>query len=384
MASPPPQHSDGLFFSSSPTQIIPGPDQEVEELVRRAQKISQLDLCLEDVLSNNRIEFFSSFRRQLELIKSRSQVFQDCHVTVYDKTLLVLTRNGNNMNNPSAVVFYCEEFLAIPMSLSPIQKESLLKSSLVAPVALSEVHSAPQLQQGPVPTKGGRSLSPDKKRLFKKDRQEQKPAIFAILAAQVGDAALRLWTVYEKAKEDFFAISDSNSFDKQAAAKFLRDTAENTLEYLADKDPGQQLLDELKMTLAVAKHTAMTLHGGKKRKFDEPLASRDTYRGNPARVTRRERLHEIRANDKLADRVQPRAKNDRFDLFDGHARALEHRQRPRSRERMSDRRQFFAPEISPKDMRTSKRRQNQYPGRGHSGIPFGYTRPVDSYCPGSG
>lgn len=134
---------DRLFFSSSPTEVTSKPEQEVEGLVRNAQKIDLIDGDIASVVFNNTTSFFGGFLRRIELLKSRSQAFEDGHVTVYDKALLILTRNGNELNHPPAIAFYCEEFLGIPNRASSGYKRSILESSMISHSARSQGMTGP-------------------------------------------------------------------------------------------------------------------------------------------------------------------------------------------------------------------------------------------------
>ncbi len=82
-------------------------------LISQAQQTTVLSPSLAAYLAKPKQKtlFLEVFSRNLELLKSRSQSFDDGHVTVYDKALLMLTRNGNDLENPAAIHFYCEEFL---------------------------------------------------------------------------------------------------------------------------------------------------------------------------------------------------------------------------------------------------------------------------------
>lgn len=212
--------------------------------------------------------------------------------------------------------------------------------------------------------------------------EEQKPAIFAALAAKVDSLALRLWTIYERAKDEFDAIGEPNSIEKQDAAKFLRDTAENTLHYLSDKSPNHRLVDDLEMTLAVAKHTAMTLHGGKKRKFDDPVPFRDRSRLLIRPSSQFDTVNTDQGSERHERHARARTSERRYqgDLFNGHDRVSRWRDRSDDEEFASHKPSFVAPELSPRSVDAPKRKKQQ-PGRGHSGIPYGYSRPVDSYHP---
>lgn len=91
-------------------------------------------------------------------------------------------------------------------------------------------------------------------------------------AMDIDDTKLaRLYDLYGKAKQDFEARSNNNlSADElMPAAKFLRDTAENTIQYLKDNQRNNPEMEaELQATYNMAKATVVSLVGGKKRKFD--------------------------------------------------------------------------------------------------------------------
>ena len=96
----------------------------------------------------------------------------------------------------------------------------------------------------------------------------------------IGDEKLkRLFTVYHKARKDFDA-SPAKTLERTKSAKFLRDTTENCLAYIATKRirPGGskakvaydgKILDELRATLGETIAIAEQGSGGKKRRFDE-------------------------------------------------------------------------------------------------------------------
>lgn len=237
--------------------------------------------------------------------------------------------------------------------------------------------SPPQTRRGSTFTEDTDSSSLEKRTLFDGD-MASNPAVFATLAAQVGGPMVRLWTVYDKAKKDFFAVTDPNSLRKQETAKFLRDTAENLLHHLQGKAVDQRLLDELSTTFDVAKHTAMTLHGGKKRKFDEPIAA-----ALPGREPRPDPIDTARSNARPDKRPRTMEHTAQRHDFPRHIQAqalFSYGRDAVYTQRARDRRQFFAPEVSPQNARAPRQRKKSQ-GRGHSGVPYGYTRQVDSYYP---
>lgn len=79
----------------------------------------------------------------------------------------------------------------------------------------------------------------------------------------------RLWSLYEKARADFQAVLPKKDHQATAdSARFLRDTAENTIQYLKGKDFDAVMMAELHAVNDLAKATAVSATGGKKRKFD--------------------------------------------------------------------------------------------------------------------
>jgi hypothetical protein len=79
----------------------------------------------------------------------------------------------------------------------------------------------------------------------------------------------RLWSLYENAKADFQAVLPNKDDQATAdSARFLRDTAENTIQYLKTKDFDPVMMAELHAVYDLAKATAVAATGGKKRKFD--------------------------------------------------------------------------------------------------------------------
>ena len=108
-----PHREDQFFMSLPPRMSRRGPDGEVPILVEQAKKIKSLNPALRQFMIHNKRAFLDLFSRQIRLIKSRSQAFEDGQVTVFDKALLILTRNGTDLDDPAAIQFFCEESLGI-------------------------------------------------------------------------------------------------------------------------------------------------------------------------------------------------------------------------------------------------------------------------------
>ncbi|KAK5303860.1 hypothetical protein LTR99_004315 [Exophiala xenobiotica] len=263
---------DDLFFSSpglhSTTQR--DPQDEVQELIdtTRTRNMAGLSPALSSFMALHKPAFLEMFNRQLQLIRSRSQAFEDAHITIFDKVLLNLTQNGTDLDNPAAIQYYCEEYLGINTGASCEETSRVLHQTIDVPqLLMREMTGA----NNPRET-ARRSLVPEPEtsssdfvhlhRTGEKQQQDKEPQV------------ARLLQVYERAKADYFAVSSSGSgiegggTETIEAAKFLRDTAENTLQYLSDKIIDPNALTELQSTFNMAKATVVSLSGGKKRKFD--------------------------------------------------------------------------------------------------------------------
>ena len=125
--------SEGMFFSSPPSNGRPSnPADEVPLLMAKTQQTTALSPGIAAYLANpdHKTLFLEIFSRNIQLLKSRSQSFEDGHITVYDKALLMLTRNGNDLESPAAIHFYCEEFLGCHISESALEAAVTVRSAL--------------------------------------------------------------------------------------------------------------------------------------------------------------------------------------------------------------------------------------------------------------
>jgi hypothetical protein len=124
---------EAMFFSSPPSagSVSRSPADEVPQLVAKAQ-VTPFSPAIFTCLQNAKQKrlFLEVFLRHIQLLKSRSQAFEDAHVTVYDKTLLTLTRNGNQLDSPAAIQYFCEEFLGIDTSSDPPVVRKALETSI--------------------------------------------------------------------------------------------------------------------------------------------------------------------------------------------------------------------------------------------------------------
>lgn len=85
----------------------------------------------------------------------------------------------------------------------------------------------------------------------------------------VDDKITRILDVYFKAKEDYYNLDGASYMEKAKAARFLRDTAENSLNCLRARGlTTHRMVPELEEMFQYAKDKATELLGGKKRRFE--------------------------------------------------------------------------------------------------------------------
>ena len=91
------------------------PEEQVAVLVKKYASVTLLNpIVLELLKTTEHFRLlYEVFDHYLALIKSRSQAFEDGHITVYDKALLHLSRNGNDLYNLGALELYLDEVVGI-------------------------------------------------------------------------------------------------------------------------------------------------------------------------------------------------------------------------------------------------------------------------------
>jgi hypothetical protein len=338
---------EAMFFSSPPSAggVSRSPGDEVPQLVAKAQVTPfspAIFVCLQN--PNQKRLFLEVFLRHIQLLKSRSQAFEDAHITVYDKALLTLTRNGNELDSPAAIQYFCKEFLGIDTSGDPQVAQKALETSIKVQDTLEQgkyrsLHSQPNNGLTTPVCRNDRLMT---SALKTEASVEQS---YPIASPDREPKLTNLWNVYQRAKADYLVVANHQNHATATAARFLRDTAENILSYLENKTADPIMMRELNATYRMAKEAAVSLTGGKKRKFDVGEAER----GMGAR----------RGHGGLLNRSG----------HDGGQRYGDMR-RSRSPARYSG--GYGGPPAYP---------AAQTQPRGHSDIPFGYSRPVDSYHP---
>lgn len=355
MHSPP--DSSGLFLSSPRAHASQGPSDEVTELALEAQNVQTLNPAVAAMLRDpeKKRDFLHHMHRQIQLITSRSQAFEDAHVTVYDKTLLTLTQNGNKLDHPPAIEYYCDEFLGVSNIADQVIATRMLEQSICVPKHLAQgkqlkaqskiTDTKPHLEYSPPSSdpsvESFEVLAGSQRRQSTVTLISDKSLCFAKKIPDMEPQVARLWSLYEKARADFQAVVPNKDSSATAdSARFLRDTAENTIQYLKTKDFDPVMMAELQAVYDLAKATAVSATGGKKRKFD--VADIDKVNEDPRRATS----------------MPPR--QDRYSPYTGGYHSVSRNDRY---------------------PRTDPGRVHKVQGRGPSGIPYGCTTKQTSSFP---
>ncbi|KAN0079066.1 hypothetical protein V8E54_005579 [Elaphomyces granulatus] len=258
------------------------PEKQVERLASKYKRIGATHPMLQEILKKP--EKFSSIwdviNRQLSLIKSRSQAFEDGEITVYDKALLVLSDNGNNVKNHGALNLYLEEFIGIAQD-SEFQK---MNDAFNWHVALKGFFVKVSQYNEETPSFGGKGekIMPDSNGLHLEEADKDRSSD-SVITTSADEKVARIISIYLRAKDDYFSLDDSNITEKLRAARFLRDTAENSLNYLHALDCMEHgLVPELEEIFEQAKNKATQLSGGRKRRFEiSEAASKRLRVSNP-------------------------------------------------------------------------------------------------------
>ena len=209
-------------------------------------------------------------------------------------------------------------------------------------------------------------------------------------------AAEKLFETLEIAKAEYSAARDKPADRRVESAKFLRDTCENVMTYLQDRNIDTEIMNELENVCQMAATDAVYLNEGRKRKFE--LTREDRRAGKPPARSYSDE-DEILLKDRYyrPEYRQPERNDRRQDYYeydqgrrglgssyrplnDGngghHSRSTfrsqsPHSRRPNSRDQYEDGR------------RAAIRRERRAYRAAHpqERLPLHYTRKVDTYLP---
>ncbi|KAE8350070.1 hypothetical protein BDV28DRAFT_151282 [Aspergillus coremiiformis] len=262
-------------------------ERKADDLARKYYKIDRpnTNAILNDILGDPEQSslLFSALRRQVSLIRCRSQTFEDGQVTTYDRALLKLSRNGENLADTGVLELYLTEYLGI-VPISPVsQSKNILAKHLelesVLRKAFTPTSAMPEIDGGH--TEQSQVMSDDQTLLkFEDDPRDYDDRYYmehsdghissTSHAQQVFDRVDRLLDVYNRAKDDYYKALQTEGFVSLDTVRFLRDTAENALRYLHTNGLSDHTsVPDLEQVFMIARDKATQLKGGRKRHFDE-------------------------------------------------------------------------------------------------------------------
>lgn len=246
--------------------------------------------------------FCSSLKQDLHVICQRSQILAHGEITAIQKAFAVLMEKKEDLI--PAVELYVDEILGLKF-VSEADRDTILRTMIqtrhsILDQAFGSKPNQNSTAGNPALPSSSQSAPSDHKpvseeQLFVSDGSEgSRTSDLPHIAGQHerdspvdwpgavasepngGDEKLkRLFIVYHKAKQDFDA-TPAKTLERTKSAKFLRDTTENCLAYIAAKRtrPGTEITGdgtmlELRATLEETMAIAEQGSGGKKRRFDE-------------------------------------------------------------------------------------------------------------------
>ncbi|KAL4878920.1 hypothetical protein BJY04DRAFT_220750 [Aspergillus karnatakaensis] len=259
----------------------------VDELIRKYRRPHDPTPVMVEILNNSSAcpILVAALRRQVSLIKCRSQAFEDCQITVYDRALLVLSNYGESLTDYGALELYLTEYLGI-VPIAPVADS---KDAVMQHVELENVlkrvratHEG-QAVAGSMKQERTRELLPphtfdihaEYERhlaapLHSDDEEPRHITALGIKAREVDIRVTRLLDVYQKAKDDYFRTKARDGVDSLEAIRFLRDSAENTLRYFqANGLSNHGWVPDLEHTFIMARDKTTHILGGRSRHFED-------------------------------------------------------------------------------------------------------------------
>ncbi|KAF9889570.1 hypothetical protein FE257_007280 [Aspergillus nanangensis] len=259
-------------------------EKKVDEIVGRYLTVSHPNQALHYVLEDpgESSLLLDSLRRQISLVKCRSQNIDHGQVTIYDKALLVLTKYGEKLDHIGALELYATEYLGIVPISSVAQNTDIMTKHIELQRKVINGSASDTLEARSPSTKDTRHnatmqdrMSPDSYKPRKHHRHRHHN--YEDSSRQKADSELglqrrveRILDVYYQAKDKYFYAMQLDGMVSLEVARFLRDSAENALRYLTTNGLHEhKVVSELEQIFNTARDKTAELLGGRKRHFDE-------------------------------------------------------------------------------------------------------------------
>ncbi|RAL04715.1 uncharacterized protein BO80DRAFT_347360 [Aspergillus ibericus CBS 121593] len=272
-------------MSSHKTHLTNPLQRKVDELVQKYDRITEPSPVLREILrdSEGLASLVHAIRRQVSLVRCRSQDPEDAQITIYDHALLVLSNYGDDPRDTGALELYLTEFLGIV----PISTVFQARKSIDGHVTLRNV----------VTKVTGSGYTPGKPTVIDNDAQDKSEHRVKVNDnkerhqndesighshpssspedTRIREQAHRLIQVYRAAKTEYSDEKQRDGVHDLSLVRYLRDTAENTLLYLQGNGMSDHpLIQEIEYSFKMARDKAAQLSGGRGRRFDEPREPR--------------------------------------------------------------------------------------------------------------
>ncbi|OJD21710.1 hypothetical protein ACJ73_06948 [Blastomyces percursus] len=210
---------------------------------------------------------YEVFEHHMSLIRSRSQAWGDGQITIYDKALLELADKSAETCCMGAIQLFLDQVMGMEGAEAADLEALVIKHVAVRSLLLNVTHTDGQEAADPIPAilkKGAiHGSAPGQTH-----KDKNGPRNNAKELKTIKDSLSRILSTFSNAQREYKVIPDSDVVAKSRAAKFLRDTAENALNYLHARKMKHDMVPTLEAAFQMAKEKAIALSGGRKRPFE--------------------------------------------------------------------------------------------------------------------
>ncbi|KAK2812956.1 hypothetical protein FQN50_000977 [Emmonsiellopsis sp. PD_5] len=248
------------------------PDDTVTSLVQAYQKKTSLSPTVSEFLKDPGLFrlLYEVFEHHLAVIKSRPLAIQDGQVTLYDRALLILTRRGDGeMYNFGALQLFLDEVMGMRGVKGVDLERVIVKNVLIKGLLVKITRSKSEEASNPEPSDESPTATPQSRNnTTTRHSPRTMDGTNTNDHQTLKDCLSRSLVTFSSAQREYNSVPDTDVVAKSRAAKFLRDTAENTLNYLRARHMDHYMVPELEAAFQMAKEKAIALSGGRKRPFE--------------------------------------------------------------------------------------------------------------------
>ncbi|PGH07010.1 hypothetical protein GX51_02050 [Blastomyces parvus] len=244
-------------------------DDESSALAEKYLDANSVKPMLSEFVKNSDLFrlLYEVFEHHISLVRSRSQALGDGQITVYDKALIELTDKGAETYYMGAIQLFLDQVMGMENAEAADLEALVVKHVAVRSLLLNVTSTNIEEAAGPIPA------MPDKGVIngnapAHTHKDKNGPRHSARELKTIKDSLSRILSTFSNAQREYKLIPDSDVVAKSRAAKFLRDTAENALNYLHARKIEHDMAPTLEAAFQMAKEKAIALSGGRKRPFE--------------------------------------------------------------------------------------------------------------------